>query len=388
MLKDELRAHLTDKILPFWEAMADTEQGGFYGYMGQDLQVQKDADKGCILNSRILWTFATAARILADDTARAMADRAFRFMQRFVDPEHGGVWWSVTCDGRPADTTKHTYCQAFAIYGLAAYYRLTGSKEALAQAMSLFHTIEEKCTVWNGYGEAYKADFSPESNEKLSENGVMASRTMNTLLHVLEAYAELYRAKPDEAVREASVRCLDRFLNVMYDPDKRRLGVFYDAEYNELLDMQSFGHDVEAGWLLWDAAITVLPACELPPYRDMCVDLVRSVTERAWTENGLKGERVNGVDDEIRIWWAQAECILGFANTWALTGERVWADRCVSQWEIVQRLIVDPREGGEWFWSYEKDGSHSEHGIVEQWKCPYHNGRLCLRMIEQPGLPV
>lgn len=387
MLRDEMREHLTRKILPFWENLADRENGGTVGYMGEDLTPVRDADKGCILNSRILWTFSTAARMMPEMGYSEHADRAYDFLSRFEDRENGGVFWSVTFDGKPSDTTKHTYCQAFAIYGLAAYYRLTGKEEALEKAYRLFDVIEEKCADPDGYGEAYKADFSPESNEKLSENGVMASRTMNTLLHVLEAYTELYKARKDGRVRAAGTAALQRFLGTFYNPEKRRLEVFCDREYRSLLDMQSYGHDIEAGWLLWDSAVTFLPVREQKPYREMCLDLVWSVYERAFTERGLKNECVNGVTDETRVWWVQAETMLGFTDAWRLTGECVWLSALMIQWETIRNLIIDPREGGEWHQSVSADGIPSGKPMVEEWKCPYHNGRMCLRLMEA-NLPV
>ena len=387
MLRDEMREHLTTRILPFWEKLYDPAHGGFYGYVDKDLKVIREADKGCILHSRILWTFSTAARVLQDEGLRTWADKAYDALNMFADEANGGVFWSVTFDGKPADTTKHTYCQAFAIYGLAAYYRLTGRQEALDRAMRLFRVIEDRCTVFNGYGEAYQADFSPESNEKLSENGVMATRTMNTLLHVLEAYAELYRAGHDEAVLQAGRKALDRVLHSMYNPEKRRLDVFYDDNYRSLLDMQSYGHDIEAGWLVWDAVNTLLPEDERTPYRAMCLGLLRSVRERAFTDHGLKNECVNGVEDELRIWWVQAETMLGLAEGWKLTHEPDWLDDLRTQWAAIRKLIVDPREGGEWYWSVYEDGTPTERPMVEEWKCPYHNGRMCLNLITAE-LPV
>ena len=144
MIQQEIREHLTNKILPFWEKLKDDEYGGFYGFMDEDLNLDKKGLKGCILNSRILWTFATAARMMGDETLRPYADHAYAFLKRFIDPDHGGVYWSLTYDGKPLDTTKHTYCQAFAVYGLAAYYRLTGNREAMEIAMNLFRVIETK----------------------------------------------------------------------------------------------------------------------------------------------------------------------------------------------------------------------------------------------------
>ncbi|MBR2662619.1 MAG: AGE family epimerase/isomerase [Clostridia bacterium] len=387
MLRDELRAHLTEKILPFWERLKDEQHGGFFGYVDKALKVIPEADKGCILHSRILWSFSTAARILGSTEYRAYADWAYESLKMFEDARNGGVFWSITSEGKPADTTKHTYCQAFAIYGLAAYYRLTGKQEALETAKALQRVIEEKCTVYNGYGEAYRADFSPESNEKLSENGVMATRTMNTLLHVLEAYAELHRAEPDARTAALGEKQIDLFLRKMYNPDKHRLEVFYDDEYHPLLDMQSYGHDIEGGWLILDAARELLPEEKQAPVRKMCLDLIESVRRRAFTDHGLKNEWVAGQADELRIWWVQAETMLGFAEGWALTGEEQWLRDLETQWATIRRMIVDPRPDGEWYWSVYEDGSLTERPMVEEWKCPYHNSRMCLLLMEKE-LPV
>ena len=381
MIQNEFREHLTHKILPFWEKLKDDAFGGYYGFMDEELNLDPKADKGCILNSRILWTFATAARELKDDSLRPYADHAFEFLKRFVDPVYGGVYWSVTYDGQPKDTTKHTYCQAFAVYGLAAYYRMCGNAEALCLAMELFHLIESRCSDEGGYLEALKADFSPESNEKLSENGVMASRTMNTLLHVLESQAELYRAYADEEVRKAGETALERFLQVFYNPERRRQEVFCDNEYHSLLDMQSYGHDIEGSWLIWDAAETLLPENERAPWRDMCVDLLKSATERGFTDRGLRYEIVNGVNNEIRAWWPQAEALLGFEFGWRMTGDREWLKRIRDQWEYVRSTIVDSREGSEWFNELYVDGSSVHKAIVDEWKCPYPNGRMCMQMM-------
>ena len=394
MRTEELRTHVTGKILPFWAGLTDAENGGFYGWVDKDLKVNRAAHKGCILNSRILWTFATAARVLEDERWLVQARQALSFMEKFEDNQRGGLYWSVTAQGEPLDRTKHTYCQAFAIYGLAAYMRAVGESdpryaEARDRAMRLFEIIEGPCSDEGGYGEAFEPDFSPVGNEKLSDNpklmerGEVASRTMNTLLHVLEAYAELYRALPDERVRAAGVKCLERFLHVMYSPDKRRLEVFFDRNYRSLLDMQSYGHDIEGSWLMWDAVETLIPEGERTPYRDMCLTLAEAVTERAFTDHGLENEVVEGEVEHTRIWWVQAETLLGVDNAYRLSGDPKWLAMMDTQWAAIQRMIVDPREGGEWYWSVSPEGVPTARPIVEEWKCPYHNGRMCLRIIEK-----
>lgn len=394
MLTNEMKTHLTQKILPFWQGLTDWERGGWYGYVDKDLNVIKDSHKGCILNSRVLWTFATAARVLNDEGYLTYARHALAFMERFEDRERGGVYWSVTADGRPLDRTKHTYCQAFAIYGLAAYMRAAGEDDPLYapakdRAFRLFEVIEGNCSDAGGYGEAFEPDYTPVGNEKLSDNptlmerGEVAQRTMNTLLHVLEAYAELYRAVPDERVRRAGETCLQRFLHVMYNEPARRLEVFFDRDYRSLLDMQSYGHDIEASWLMWDAVEALIPEDERTPYRAMCLTLAEATCERAFTDHGMENEVVEGRVEHTRVWWVQAETVLGFANAYELTGDAVWMERVRQQWQYVLDVIADPRPGSEWFWSTDENGVPTPKPIVEEWKCPYHNGRMCLRMIER-----
>ncbi len=383
MLQDEIRAQLEEKILPFWMSLKDEEYGGFYGFMDNHLLLNRMADKGCILNSRILWTFSEAARLLDGKKYAPFAEHAYRFLGRFLDPDNGGVYWSVTYDGKPADTTKHTYCQAFAIYGLAAYYRLTGKQEALDRAMNLFRLIESRCRDEGGYLEALKADFMPESNEKLSENGVMASRTMNTLLHVVEAYTELYRACPDGQLMVACVEGLNQFLAQIYNSEKRRMEVFFDAEFRPLLDMQSYGHDIEGSWLIWDTVEMFIRPDGREPWRKMCLDLLESATERAFTDHGLHYEIVNGELNTTRAWWPQAEAMLGFEFGWRMTRDPAWISRIRTQWAYICGHTVDPREGSEWFNELREDGTLiDEKPMVEEWKCPYHNGRMCLRLLK------
>ncbi|MEG0997090.1 MAG: AGE family epimerase/isomerase, partial [Clostridia bacterium] len=271
---------------------------------------------------------------------------------------------SVTADGRPLDTTKHTYCQAFAIYGLAAYARATGQQEPLEQAMGLMRLLEERCRDADGYGEAYQRDFSPESNEKLSENGVLAQRTMNTLLHVIEAYTELYRATGNAQVRALVAEGLKIAQRKLFNPDKARLDVFFDNEYRSLIDMQSYGHDIEASWLLWDAAEAT--GEEIGTYRCMCLRLADSVLLRALTKNGLRNERVNDVNDETRVWWVQAEGVIGFLNAYQLSGEERYLRAFEQQWAYIQRAIVDPRPGGEWYWSVQAHCGGVEMPLSQQ----------------------
>ena len=379
------REMLTERLLPFWQALRDEEHGGYYGYMDFDLNVDKRAEKGCILNSRILWFFSEAAMVLEDRGLIPYACHAYNFLrERCLDREMGGVYWSVTYDGQPLDDTKHTYNQAFAIYALSAYYRLTGEAEALALAEELFEIIENRCTDEGGYLEAFTRDFRPASNEKLSENGVMAERTMNTLLHVFEGYAGLYQSKKIPAVAAALRRILDIYAEKVYNPRLRRQEVFFDRGYNTLIDLTSYGHDIESSWLIdWGCGLL---DDQMLAKKIAAIDsaLADNVLRTAFN-GSLANECERGAVDTHRIWWVQAEALLGFVNEWTKHPDRTdCRDAAASLWRYITEKLEDRRPGGEWFWRLDEDGRpDAGKPIVEPWKCPYHNGRMCMELIRR-----
>ena len=380
------RKMLTCQLLPFWQALRDKEHGGYYGYMDFDLRLDKQAEKGCILNSRILWFFSEAAMITGDQSHIPYARHAYDFLrERCLDREQGGVYWSVSYDGQPLDDTKHTYNQAFAISALAAYYRLTGETEALTLAKELFDTIEARCTDADGYLEAFTRDFRPASNEKLSENGVMAERTMNTLLHVFEGYAGLYQAKKIPAVAAAMRRILEIYADKVYNPRLRRQEVFFDSDYHTLIDLTSYGHDIESSWLIdWGCGLL---GDEALAEKTAAINsaLTDSVLKAAFDGESLVNECERGVVDAHRVWWVQAEALLGFVNEFIKHPERTdCRDAAASLWRYIHEKVVDHRPGGEWFWRLEADGTPDrEKPAVEPWKCPYHNGRMCMELIRR-----
>ena len=378
------RAMLTDRLLPFWQALRDEEHGGYYGFMDFELRLDRKAEKGCILNSRILWFFSEAAMTTGDESLIPYACHAYRFLtEKCLDREQGGVYWSVTYDGQPLDTTKHTYNQAFAIYALAAYYRLTGEAEALALAKDLFKLIEARCTDAGGYLEAFTRDFRPAGNEKLSENGVLAERTMNTLLHVFEGYSGLYQAEKIPETAAAMERILDIYAGKVYNPELQRQEVFFDKNYRSLIDLTSYGHDIESSWLIdWGCSLLgndVLTA-KIAAIDSALADSVL----RAAFNGSLANECEKGVVDGHRVWWVQAESVLGFLNAWEKTGEDRFRQAAVDVWHYISDVITDRRPGGEWFWRLDENGAPDrEKPIVEPWKCPYHNGRMCMELIRR-----
>ena len=385
-MKEEVKDHLVSAIIPFWKSLRDDEFGGYYGYMDYDLKLNKKAEKGCILNSRITWFFSNAYTLLKDPSLLDEADHGYEFLKNHcIDSENGGIFWSMNYDGTPLDTTKHTYNQAFCIYALSSYYEASGKREALDLAFQLFHMIEEKCTDDQGYLEAFTKDFKPESNEKLSENGVLAEKTMNTLLHVLEAYTELYRVSKDKEVEERLKWIMDTFAEKVYNSELERQEVFFDKNYNSIIDLHSYGHDIETAWLM-DRTVDVLGD---ETYRQKMTPITKALTKKiyevAFDGHSLSNECDKGVVDTNRVWWVQAETVVGFLNGYEKDPSKVeYKEAAEAEWQFIKDHVIDPRNGSEWFWLVRQDGSPVEgEPIVEPWKCPYHNGRMCMEVIRR-----
>ena len=384
-LSNEVRHELVSHILPFWEGLKDSERGGFYGLLDFNLKLEKNAVKGCILNSRILWFFSSAYRLLGDEDIFPYARHAYKFlMEKCLDPDYGGLFWSVNADGTVYDSTKHTYNQAFAIYALSAYYEVSHEQAALETALKLFELIEKNCTDSTGYLESFTRDFKPESNEKLSENGVLAEKTMNTLLHVLEAYTSLFNVSRDGRVKERLCFILRQFAGKIWNPEKKRQEVFFDKNLNSLIDLHSYGHDIETSWLI-DRATEVLGEDEYTRLiSPISLEIAGQIYKKAYREHSLMTECENGIDDTKRVWWVQAESVVGFLNAFQKSGDQKFLDAAEDIWNYISEKIVDKRPGSEWFWYLDKNGiPDTRQPIVEPWKCPYHNGRMCFEVIER-----
>lgn len=388
MMVNEVKNHLLGTIIPFWKALKDEEFGGYYGWMDYDLKLDKKAVKGCILNSRIMWFFSNAYTLLKDESLLEEAKHGFSFMKEHcMDKENGGIFWSIRYNGEPEDTTKHTYNQAFAIYALSSYYEASRDEEALSMAKELFHIIEERCTDEIGYKEAFDKEFKEIENDKLSENGVIAQKTMNTLLHVFEAYTELYRVAKLPEVKERLIWIMDTFAEKVYNPELHRQEVFFDADMNSILDLHSYGHDIETAWLI-DRGVEVLGEKK---YEEKMTPITKELTAQiykvAFDGHSLANECEKGVVNTHRIWWVQAETVVGFLNGFEKNPDKPeYLEAAQNTWEFIKKYVVDKRPGSEWFWEVDPDGvPYPERPIVEPWKCPYHNGRMCFEVIKRSG---
>ncbi len=382
------RAELVDHILPFWADRAVDPAGGFVGRIDGHGRVVAGAPKGAVLTARILWTFAAACHALGTDRWRAEADRAYDALRtRFADPEHGGVFWTVAPDGTPVDDKKQVYAQAFAIYALAEHARQRGDGEALAWAQDLYRLLEDRAVdpEYGGYVEAFSRDWGPAADLRLSEKDADAPKSMNTHLHVLEAYTALYRVWPDAGLADRLHALVEIFLDRIVDPETGHLALFSGLDWAPLSADVSFGHDIEASWLL-DEAVAVLGDDDLAErVRPVALRLARLTLEEGLdVDGGLFNERgADGHLDTDKHWWPQAEAVVGFLNAYEHTGDESFSGAARRTWAFIQRAIVD-RDGGEWYFRVDRDGvPYREEDTVGPWKCPYHNARACMEIVER-----
>lgn len=388
-LRIEVEHELTTGILPFWmEKMADNVQGGFYGRIDGDDKLHADAPKGAILNARILWTFSAAYRLLRKPEYLETATRAKRYIiDKFYDKDFGGVHWSLSADGEPLDTKKQVYAQGFAIYGLSEYARATGDREALDYAVKLFETVEKYSfdRTRNGYIEAFTREWKPIEDMRLSDKDENTSKTMNTHLHILEPYANLYRVWKDERLERQLRNMLDLFTGKILNKKTYHLDLFFDNDWRTDGNIISYGHDIEASWLIHEAALVLGDEALLKRIEPVITNIARAADEGLNPDGSMIYERFTAEDrtDRELHWWVQAENVVGHVNLYQHFGDEKALDTAVKCWQFIKDKIID-HANGEWHWSLMPDGSvNRRDDKAGFWKCPYHNGRMCMEIIER-----
>jgi mannobiose 2-epimerase len=389
-LRAELRSELVDRILPYWMHEAiDERQGGFAGLILENGEPHIDAPKGCILNARILWTFSAAYAALGGAELLAMVDRAaVYFAAHFLDHTHGGVFWMVDATGKPTDERKHVYAQAFAIYALAEHYRVTDDAASLRQAIAIFTLVESHAhdRVFGGYEEAFSRDWIVLDDVRLSDEDVNAPKSMNTHLHLLEAYTTLFRVWPDPLLRTRLAELVELFLGTIVG---ERLGrahaqQFFLSDWTPVERLVSYGHDIETSWLVLDAADALGDAAQRASASHMALRLAASVLHEGYDaeQGGLfQGFVANNALDTDKEWWPQSEAIVGFVNAYSESGNEAYLDAANATWSFVRQFVRD-LDGGEWHRRVSRDG-RTRIGFekVGPWKCPYHNARACLEIM-------
>ena len=386
-LKMEVKVVLTGNILPFWSGkMIDNENGGFYGRIDGNDKLHPDAYKGGILNARILWTYSSAYRVLHDSAYLIAAKRARDYiLDHFIDKDFGGAYLSLNSKGEPLDTRKQIYTQAFFIYALTEYNRVTGDKEALNAAKNIFDKVEKYGydQEFGGYFEIYSRDWKRTRDKLIGEKSGNDQKGMNTHLHILEAYTSLYRVWPDKRVELCLKNLLDIFLDKIVNPKTFHLNFFMNEKWEPTAFIDSYGHDIEASWLLPEAADLLKEPERIARIRDLSLKLAKAACEGLQQDGSLvyETDKITGIIDKKREWWVQAEAIAGFLNAFKLTSDEAYLVKAENTWKYIDKNIID-HKNGEWYYDVDANGNHTGDK-AGPWKCPYHNSRMCMEIMDR-----
>lgn len=389
-LNNEFRSELTN-ILEWWRMhMVDEEHGGFYGRMDSYGQLYPRSDKGIILNSRLLWTYSASSLATGNIHYRELAERAYHFLcEYFWDNLYSGVFWSVDFLGNPKDTQKQIYAQAFTIYALSEYYLLTKDEGAIEKATELYW-LTEKYSVDKqkaGYLNAFARDWGHMDDIRLSEKDANEAKIMNTHLHILEAYSNFFRVHPFTALSDSLRTIINLFVDHFYLPENGSLQIYFDEDWMPKGVDISFGHNIEASWLLWEAAELLNEESILERIRPIVIQMAETVFQSAVDKDGgiFYEANLEGLKDSDKHWWPQAEAVVGFWNAFQLTGDEKFSRGALNCWSFIKNYLLD-KINGEWYWRTDRNGvpvlTENKAG---PWKAPYHNTRMCLEMIKRFG---
>lgn len=386
-LQKELSEELSS-ILEFWSTSCiDQVNGGFIGSMDHFGQVDNEANKGCILNTRILWTFSAAYRIEADPEYKRIADRAFSYVTTyFLDPVRGGLFWEVDVNGKPINTKKQAYVQGFGIYAFSEYYRATGDQASLDLAKQLFYILEDNFwePKFGGYLEALTKDWQELKDMRLSAKDLNSPKSMNTHLHLLEPYTNLYRVWPEPQLKAAIESLLHIFTEKIFNPGTKHLKLFFDLDWNSQFEEISFGHDIEGAWLMNEASMIIGDGEPEESVHQVTKVLVEATLHEGLDSDGslfyeLKGREM----DTDKHWWPQAEAMVGFMDAYELEGNDLYLDKVVDLWQFIRQHLID-NKNGEWYWRVDNHNKPNEHEVKAGfWKGPYHSGRALMELIER-----
>jgi len=389
-LKSELEKELNENILSYWvKKVYDSENKTFFGRIDLNEKPDPSHNKSAVLITRILWAFSAAYRSYPKPEYKYMADEAYRIITAFFwDAENGGIFWEIKGDHSPADTKKQFYALAFCIYAFSEYYLAFDRVQAKQLAISLYLIIEAKSfnPANKGYIDVLSIDYQKISGLRLSEKEIADTMTMNTHLHILEAYTNLYRIWKDDELKRKLENLIRLFLDKIINRKTWHFNLFFDDSWKVVGDVDSYGHDIEGTWLLCEAAEVSGDEAITCEVKNVAVKMADVAIREGLVEatGGLLYEKENGRLCEEFHWWPQAEAVIGFFNAWQISGESKYLSHALKSWEFIKKYIVD-KKNGEWLWGVDKKLTPLPIEKVNGWKGPYHNGRMCLEMIRRIG---
>ena len=392
-----------DHTLPFWLSIAHPEDGASVGLVDEDLNIHPDSPRSLVYTARMLWSFASLALAGFPELALSRGSREYEVLRKdFLDTEEDGYYYMTKPGGKVIEDTKLVYAQGFVLYALAAWYRASGNEQVLDDAKHLFELIESRCrrtiSGTQVYGEAYTRSFALHDDNVVADGVYGCEVTMNTTLHMLEAYTALYEAWPDPKLRRALLELLAFTLDNVYDPVNGQLHVYLDKDLQPIGEVWSLGHDIEAAWLVEHTADVLASKGDLngseatliSRTHAMCRRLEDTVLPRAIEEvtlpNGMIGvwhanDIRDGITDRTRIWWVQAEAVNALINAGLRRGDEYYLQLAVRLWASIEAYMIDHRVGGEWHSELDIMNEPEELPVADPWKGLYHNGRMFLNVI-------
>jgi len=386
-LKTELTTELNN-ILGYWsEFTIDKENQGFIGQIDYNNHKNYQAEKGSVLNARILWAFSSGYQLTKNEEHKKIAKRAFDYIvNHFYDAEFGGIFWSLNYDGTPKDTKNQIYALGFVIYGMSEYYAISKEEKALEIAISLYKMIEKYSydPIHKGYFEAFTRDWQPIDDLRLSDKDANEKKTMNTHLHIVEGYVNLYKVWKDETLRKDIVELLEVVDTYFINEETGHLRLFFDENWVEKPDVISYGHDIEAAWLLLQCAEITEDKNLIDRFKKHAIRLADAAKEGIDKDGGLWYE-LKPENNELvaeKHSWPQAELMIGYFNAWQLSGDESYLEIVLKNWDFVKNHIID-KQNGEWYWGVNADYSLMQKDKAGFWKCPYHNSRACIELISR-----
>lgn len=392
-LYEMAKKEVLEDILPFWmEKDVDEENGGFYGQVDREGNPVAGGPKSLVLGARLIWTFSSAYRIFKDEKYLAMAKRAYDyFCEHFLDKEYGGAYYMLDAKGNPIDDKKNVYGHAFSIYALSEYCRATGDTEARDKAVAIMELLEKYAydPEHPGYIEQLSRDWVYSRKGQVSEinPGAASTKTMNTHLHLIEAYTCLLRVLPTDAQKAKVREHLNIMLDKVYDPSICHFKMFFRDDWSYTTPDISYGHDIEGTWLMMETAEVLGEKDMEEKAAPRCLAMAEACLNESIMPDGSMIYEYNPVTrhmDGDRSWWVQAETVVGFLNAWQLGGGDKFLDAAVKCFEYIDMFLVD-HEYGEWYTTLGNSGEvlSNQHYKVDSWKCPYHNARMCFEIVER-----
>jgi len=387
--RDQIMAELRGNILPFWmELPTDRINGGFYGAVTNDLKIHNEVPRSAILCARNLWTFAAAFRKFGTPEYLSAAHWAYNYLtQVFWDHDYGGVYWSVDFQGNPIQDRKHHYAQAFSLYGLSEYFRATQDSQSLKLAQDLFHLLEKHAydPVHGGYIEGSSRSWGKLDDMRLSTKELNSRKSMNTMLHILEAYTNLLHVWELPELKQQHKALIQTFLNNILDPQTKHFKLLFDDQWHSLIKQVSYGHDIEGSWLLDEAAEVQGDSALLAQVQETAIQMAEAVYHQGRDRDGslfYEGDS-QGVIEAYKSWWVQAEAMVGFYNAYQLSEKGFFSNAALQCWAYIQTNLVD-RNHGDWIKQRHPDGRVDDSIYkVGPWEGPYHHSRACFEILDR-----